>query len=298
MELFQLRAFLTVAEELHFGRAARRLGIAQSPLSRSIRQLEDEMGAELFYRTTRSVELSPAGEALLEPALLIIKNCDALGQSVRLASTGNIGFIRFGFSGASLNRLVAKLASTAQREYPGITLRPETTTYAEEGLARLRDSTLDLALVRWTETPANITGRAVLVERPVVAVYKGHALAERDMVTINDLGEEPLILLPSYPMSSMRRRIASWFDSAGITPNIAHEVPDSWLIGAMIKERMGITITYDSVMAGLDDSALVSIPLNIEDTDLRVYLAHRTDDENPALKNILKVAEAALPTVE
>lgn len=298
MELFQLRAFLAVAEELHFGRAAHRLGVAQSPLSRSIRQLEDELGAELFYRTTRSVELSPAGEALVEPALLIIKNCDALGHSVRLASTGSIGFIRFGFSGASLNRLVARLASSVSRQHPGITLRPETTTYAEEGITRLLDSSLDLALVRWTETPAHITGRAVMVERPVIAVYKDHPLAERNTVTINDVGDEPLILLPSYPKSSMRGRIASWFNSAGITPNIAHEVPDSWLIGAMIKEKMGITITYDTVVAGLDDSALVSVPLDVEDTDLRVYLAHRSDDENPALKNILKVAEAALPTVE
>ncbi|MBD8021629.1 MULTISPECIES: LysR family transcriptional regulator [Brevibacterium] len=297
MELFQLRAFLAVAGELHFGQAAKKLGMAQPPLSRTIRQLEDDLGTELFYRTTRSVSLSPAGEALVGPAQEILENCAAVEESIRLTTVGDIGRVRFGFAGASSNPLVARLASTTRRLKPGISLELETTTYAAEGLNRLIEGSLDLALVRWTDKPPQITGRPVMIERPVVAVHSGHPLASRKSVTIPDLRDEDFILLPTYPQSAMRDRISSWFLAEGISPRVIQEAPDSWLIAALVGEGVGITITYDSVIASNNHPEITAVPLDVAHEPLKVYLAHRSNDNNPVLSEVLQAADLALPTV-
>ena len=145
MELQQIRAFVAVAEELHFGRAAERLGMAQPPLSRTIRSLETELGASLFQRTTRSVSLSPAGQALLEPAKHMLTTQQAAVESVHRSSSGEVGRVRFGYSHPSSRDLAATLVAASHERNPGITFHLESTVYADEGLERIMDGTLDLA---------------------------------------------------------------------------------------------------------------------------------------------------------
>ena len=101
MELRHLRYFVAVAEERHFGRAAERLHIAQPPLSQQIRRFEDELGEPLLYRTTRSVELSPAGEVLLERAREILAAVDSAIEDARRAARGEYGRLAIGFTGSS-----------------------------------------------------------------------------------------------------------------------------------------------------------------------------------------------------
>ncbi|GAA2007771.1 LysR family transcriptional regulator [Brevibacterium samyangense] len=298
MEIHQIRAFLAVAEELHFGRAADRLGMAQPPLSRTIRQLERELGADLFRRTTRSVTLSPAGQALVEPAREVLASCDTARESIKLATHGEIGHVRFGFAGASSHKLVARIAEVSRRRRPGISLRLESSTFAHEALAGLIDSTLDLALVRWQAPPPRITGRPVMIERPVVVVYADHRFAGRSSIDITELAEEELILLPTNPTSSMRELIQHWAFRAGFTPNVIQEAPDSWMVMALVSTGLGIAITYDSVAGSMNDANLVTVPLEVEHDPIRVYLAHREDDDNPALHEVIRAAETALPTIE
>lgn len=297
MELFQLRAFLAVAEELHFGNAAKRLGMGQPPLSRTIRQLEDELGTPLFYRTTRTVSLSPAGETLVDHARNILDSCATTLSAIKEAHFGDTGTVRFGFSGASSDPMAARLASAVHRVKPGIMFHLETSIFATEGLTRLIDGTLDLALVRWAEKPAGIVGRPVMTEFPVVAVYQDHPLAAKKSVTIKDLKDEHLVVLPSHPRSSVRDRITEWFLAEGMTPNVVQEAADSRLIGALISEKMGITITYDSAVRGSNQPGVVAIPLRVKHEPLRVYLAHRDGDTNPALLEVLNTAQQVLPTV-
>lgn len=296
MELFQLRAFLAVAEELHFGQAAKKLGIAQPPLSRTIRQLEENLGAELFFRTTRSVSLSPAGRTLLAPARRILSTCRAAEDAIRLSATGAIGHVSLGFSGTSSSRLVAALTAAAKLERPGIVLDLETKTYAGEAVERLLDGTLDLALVRWTEPPPQLTGRPVMYEHPVAVVPLDHPLAGRVSVTLSEIKDEDFIFLSSIPRPATRASIMEMFLREGIRPRIVQEVPDNWIIGAFVSAGVGITVTYDSVVAGLGASDIATIPVDADYVPMCVYLAHHEDNPNPALREILAVAESALPT--
>ena len=127
MEFRQVTAFLAVAEELHFGRAAERLRIAQPALSQMIRALEADLDVDLFERTTRRVRLTPAGEALLEPAAAIGTQVDGARRIARAAQQGLAGRVRIGFGGTSGYSILSRLAREVGERHPGISLdlRPQ-----------------------------------------------------------------------------------------------------------------------------------------------------------------------------
>lgn len=296
MEMQQIRAFVAVAEELHFGRAAERLGMAQPPLSRTIRTLEAELETTLFQRTTRSVSLTSAGLALLEPAKHMLATQQAAIESVHRSSSGEIGRVRLGYSHPSSRALVAALVAASRKQNPGVTFSLESSVYADEGLERIMDGSLDLALVRWRKRPPLIAGRAVQIERPCVAVPAGHRLAGRKSVKVEELSGEDFVSLPARPNSSLRETGMRLCLDAGFSPRIAQEAPDSQSIAALVSAGMGVTITYDSVAAGYD-SAIHAIPLHAPHEVTQLYLAHRIDHRDAALDSVLDLAEAVLPTV-
>lgn len=296
MELNQIRAFVAVAEELHFGRAAERLGMAQPPLSRTIRALEAELDAPLFHRTTRSVSLSSAGLALFEPAKHMLATQQAAIESVHRSSSGKMGQVRFGYSHPSSRDLAASLVAASQTANPGISFQLESRVYAEEGLERIMDGTLDLALVRWQKRPPLIAGRPVQIERPCVAVPSDHPLAERKTVDVEELSAEQFVFLPSRPNSNLRETGMRLCLDAGFSPKVIQEAPDSQSIAALVAAGMGVAITFDSVAAGYG-SDVTAVPLNAPNEATKLYLAYRLDHQDAALDVVLDIAEAVLPTV-
>ena len=213
-----------------------------------------------------------------------------------MASAGDVGRVRLGLGTLSSHRVASRLVAEAHRRKPGITVELESNVYTEEGIARLRDGTLDLALVRWQTQPPGISGRPALYERPMVAVHAEHRLAGRSSVTIDELRDESFILLPADPGSTMRDLTLQWCYEAGFAPHIVQEAPDTQLVSALVAAEMGITITYDSVMAHIHDPHLVAVPLAIEHDPIVVYLAHRAGEPAPALREVLAAAAAAVPT--
>ncbi|WP_166969334.1 LysR family transcriptional regulator [Brevibacterium atlanticum] len=296
MELQQIRAFVAVAEELHFGRAAERLGMAQPPLSRTIRTLETELGASLFQRTTRTVSLSPAGKALLEPAKHMLATQQVAVESVRRSSSGEVGRVRLGYSQPSSRHLAAALVTASHDRNPGIAFQLESSVYSEEGLERIMDGSLDLALVRWRQRPPHIAGRPVAVEHPCAAMPTTHRLAARKKIRVEELADEPFVLFPARPSSNLRETAMRLCLDAGFSPRIVQEAPDSQSISALVSAGMGITITVDSVAAG-DDPRITVVPLDVPDESIHVHLAYRSDHQDAALDTVLEVAEAVLPTV-
>lgn len=298
MEIQQVRAFLAVAEELHFGRAAERLGVLQPPLSRTIRALEDELGVSLFQRTTRNVRLSPAGEALVAPARKMMEYQGLAIDSVQRAAAGETGHINFGFARASSRTLAAKLLAESSRCKPGIAFGLEANVFAEEGVARLIDGTLDLALVRWAKQPPGVSGRPVMVERLSAALPDGHRLAGRESIRVEELADEDFIALPAHPSSTLRENTVRLCHEAGFTPRIVQNAPDSQMIGALIAAGVGISITFDSVSANTREPGTVAVPLEVPEESTRLYLAHRSDHGKASLDAVLSIAEAVLPSVE
>ena len=296
VELHHLEAFLAVAEELHFGRAAERLHVAQPPLSRTIKQLERDLGAHLFERTTRSVRLTSAGEALLDPARQALESCRAARRAVQSAGRGETGCVRMGFAGPSSHLLVGQLGRLVRERHPGIELSLQSTTYAAEGLRSVMDGSLDLAIVRWSVEPPAISHRIVTVEHYVLVVPKGHRLAGRNLVSMAECRDEAFVALPADPGSSLRDAFTRAAHDAGYPPNIVQTAPDSWTVMALVAAGVGITFSVDVAVANVIQDGITVVPLKEGRTPTYSRLAWRKGDTNPALHEVLRASEQALPT--
>ncbi|MBG7697856.1 LysR family transcriptional regulator [Streptomyces sp. MC1] len=191
LDLRKLRYFVAVAEELHFGRAAERLHIAQPVLSRQIRSLEDELGTEVFARDRRGTLLTPAGEQLLEDAVPLLASAEALLRRVKTAARGTptltIGFM----PGITVTPATA-LFSTRR---PGVSVRLLRTSWDNQ-VEVLLDGRADIGVVRLPIDQRDLQVRPLFREPRVVMLPAGHRLADRASVTVHDLAPEHLLQDP------------------------------------------------------------------------------------------------------
>ncbi|CAG7590681.1 LysR family transcriptional regulator [Rhodococcus opacus] len=298
MEISQITAFLAVAEELHFGRAAQRLHSAQPPLSRTIRRLEKQLGATLFERNTRNVRLTSAGEALLGPAREILDACRLAEIAVAAAGRGQVGRVRIGFAGVSSHLLIGRWAKLVRHTHPGIEFVLDSSAFASEALNKLLDGTLDIGLVRWIFTPPGIASRVILNEDFVVALPTDHPLAGRDGVRIEELATEPWVTLPADPGSALRDSLQRAAHDAGFTPRIVQSAPDSMALMALVSAEVGCALTVSSVAENVNNPDVVFLPLLGGPSTLQLRIAWRADDDNAALREVLRLSEEALPTPE
>ncbi|WP_299049780.1 LysR substrate-binding domain-containing protein [uncultured Nocardioides sp.] len=296
MEIAQLRAFLAVAEELHFGRAAERLHVAQPPLSRTVKQLERDLGAQLFDRTTRRVRLTTAGEALLGPARDVLEGCRIARSAVETAGQGETGRVALGFAGPSSYLLVGQLGRLVRQRHPGIELSLQSTTYAYEGLRQVIAGELDLAIVRWEREPPGIEHRVVAAEHYVLVVPEGHRLAGREWASMADCRAEPFVSLPADPGSSVRDAFLRTAYEAGFAPDVVQVAPDSWTIMALVAAGVGITFTIDTALAGVRQEGIAVVRLEEGREPAYCRICWRRGDDNPALREVLRASEEALPT--
>jgi DNA-binding transcriptional LysR family regulator len=296
LELHQIAAFLAVAEEGHFGRAAERLSLAQPSLSRTIQHLERRLSAQLFERTTRSVRLSPHGKAFLDPALAIQRAVREAEEAVSKSLRGELGRVRLGFAGPSSHTLVSALAQLVGVAQPGIELALSSTTFGTEAISHLDRGELDLAIVSWPRTPPGMASRIVRVDRYVAVVPEDHRLADRTIVDVQDLMRDPWVLLDSETGSSLNDLIRLKTDETGLPLTVAQRAPDSWTVLALVAAGAGVTVTVDSVFAHMSPSGVRVIPLSGDWGTGTARLVWRADDHSPVLDRVLELSLVALPT--
>ncbi|NED04173.1 LysR family transcriptional regulator [Streptomyces sp. SID6648] len=295
MELRHLNAFLAVAEELHFGRAAKRLQMAQPPLSQQIRQLEKELGVQLFHRNTRSVRLTSAGETFLEPVRTVLDDLDTAVRAARSAGIGEYGRVTIGFAGASSHETLPRLTRAVRAAHPGLELVMTGQTYANTALSRVADGSLDLGFVRLPVARPGVAHRVIDEEELVCALPSDHPLARRDTVPLDVLAGEAFVSFPANSGSTVRDAMTEACENAGFTPRIVQEAPDSYTILALVAAGVGVTLTVTSVQH-IQQNGLVYRPLAGPAVRLRAALAWRADNPSAALRAVLAVAEEALPT--
>lgn len=295
MELRHLFAFVAVAEELHFGRAAKRLQMAQPPLSQQIRQLEKELGVQLFERNTRSVRLTSAGESFLQPVRTVIDDLDTAVRAAKAAGRGEYGRVSIGFAGASSHETLPRLTRAVRAAHPGIELVMTGQTYANVALARVADGSLDLGFVRLPVTQPGVTFRVIDEEELVCALPFDHPLAARDSVPIEVLAGEPFVSFPANTGSTVRDAMVGACEAAGFNPRVVQEAPDSYTILALVAAGVGVTLTVTSVQH-IQQSGLVYRPLAGPPIRRQAALAWRADNPSAALSAVLAVAQDALPT--
>ncbi|CAM3741775.1 LysR family transcriptional regulator [Kibdelosporangium persicum] len=297
MDVGQLRAFLAVAEDLHFGRAADRLHVAQPYLSRTIRALEKDLGAPLFVRTTRRVTLTAAGTALVEHARAIVTTDAAARAAVSAAHKGRSGRVRMSFAGPSAHITVGELARAVRERHPLIDVEFLPGRYGTAAVAELLRGEADLALARFTTTPVGVRSRVVARDRCVVAVPSDHRLARHDSLTFSDFRDEPFVAFPESYGSVVRDVFVSGCHAAGFAPTFAQTAPDSWTSVALVAAGVGLHFTSSSAVARLPLDGVVIREISDQVPPILVHLVWRRADDNPALAQVLHTAAELLPDV-
>lgn len=291
MEIQQLRVFLAVAEELHFGRAAERLHLAQPPVSRTVRQLERDIGADLFIRSTRNVQLTAAGAALLAPAQEILAAAQQAKASALAAGRGEVGTVKLAYAGASTHVLVGMLARQVRKVHPGIEFRLNSQDFALPALARVLRGDVDISLGRWDFVPAGVQTRVIVEEHLVMAVPASHRLASQEEVHLAELAGEPFVALPPHEASVLGDRLRRLSLGAGFDPDIVQRAPDLWTAMALVGAEVGCSLTVSSVAENVTDPHVHF--LRVLDETLPIYLrmAWSGASDNPALPRVLALAE-------
>lgn len=289
MDIEQLRSFLAVADELHFGRAAERLHVAQPPLSRTIKRLERELGTRLFDRNTRSVRLTSSGQALMDPAKEVLDALRRAETAVRSADHGEVGTVRIAFAGVSTHRVVARLARVVRSQRPGIQLELSSQNFAQPAMKRLLAGETDLALGRWDVVPAEVSAQVVMPDSLVLAVPDTHALAGARRLSIGQLVSEGFVSLPPHEGSVLPDRLRRLAHANGFVAEVVQVAPDTQTALALVSAEVGCHLTLASVAENVTDPHVVFIPLNESTPSLDVHLraAWRRDDQNPALRAVL-----------
>lgn len=297
MELRQLRYFVTVARTRHFGRAAERLHMAQSPLSQAIRQLESQVGATLLDRTTRRVDLTPAGEAFLADATRILASVEDARTRVEHIVAGHTGVLTVGTTDLAAYRVLPRLARAAAREMPGVTLRfePGLLTAAQEDA--LVERRIDIGVLRPPLLRHELSVRRVERERMVVAVPSGHRLDGVGPVELADLRAEPFVAY-GVPGSVVDSVVVQACLNAGFLPQRAAEAAQTPIMLTLVAAGAGVAVLPESVRA-LRTDGVTYVPLTDEVT-VELALAWRTEDRSPALLRLIDALEGsgALPRPE
>ncbi|MEB4616236.1 LysR substrate-binding domain-containing protein, partial [Leucobacter sp. M11] len=240
MDLTKLRYFVAVAEEQHFGRAATRLHMTQPPLSQQIKLLEHELQAQLFVRTTRRVELTPAGELLLARGRLLLREATTLVSDVGLMGQGVSGVLRVGFCGSVAYQRMPAIIARARRELPSVQLSLQGEMLTPEMVLALEEERLDVAVLRPPTESVQLRLTLLAHDRLVIALPEDSPLASTGVVSLASIRGEPVV---SYPVTSATAlTIAEACAKLGFQPSIVQEATETSTVLALVAGGTGIAL--------------------------------------------------------
>lgn len=287
MEYRHLRFFLAVADELHFTRAAARLGVAQPYVSAEIQRLEDELGVELFTRSKRHVEITPAGEAFRRRALEILDLTERARGDARRAARGEIGQLVIGFAGSAGYDVLPTALRRFRARWPevDVVLRELTTV---EQLRALRDERIDVGLGRPRGDPgAGLETRVVREERGVVALPAGHRLEGASDIELGELASEAWIAFDQTAGPGLHQLLVAACEDAGFTPRVAQVAGEIPTMVNLVASGMGIALLPESV-ASLSREGVVFRPLAGQAPLIQLGVLWRTGPQAPVLTRFIE----------
>lgn len=241
VELRHLYYFVAVAEELHFGRAARRLGMAQPPLSQQIRKLEEEMGAQLFQRNKRHVQLTEVGEVLLREARQTLIQAEQAIEATQKASRGEIGRLAIGFVGSATGEILPRLIRRFRERFPEVELLLREMTTAQQVRA-LRDGRIHVGLLRPPVNDKTLRVEVLHKEPLIAALPTDHPLATHEPFSLRDLEHESFIMFPRQLGAGLYDQVISLCQSAGFSPQVAQEAVQMQTILGLVAAGLGVSL--------------------------------------------------------
>lgn len=283
VELRHLHYFVAVAEELHFGRAASRLHMAQPPLSQQIHQLEGELATKLFTRTTRKVELTPAGSLFLQRARRILDDVSSAVVDAQRAERGEVGRLSVGFTGSATYELLPSIASVMREELPDVELELHGEMLTPAQVAGLLAGKLDVALLRPPIRSSDLAVHIIRREPLVVVLPADHPLASERVIDLTSLRDETFVAYPSHFASVVREAVDEACRSAGFRLKVAQEVAETATLVSFVAGGIGVALVPASVQH-LNIRGAVYRPLAGASRTVALAVATRADDPNPVLK--------------
>lgn len=295
MELAWIQAFVAVAEELHFSRAAERLHMAPSPLSQTIRRLERHLGVELFERSTRKVALTPAGESFLVHVRTVVEEMELAERAARARGDVVYGRVRVGFSGSLNHATLPVLVRAVRERHPNISFDLTARVATAESVQRIARGELDLGFVGMPVDSTVVAARPISVDRLGVVVPQSHPLARSEELQLHDVVGEGIISLPLSPGSRLSEATVGAFAREGLRPHVAQEVNDPSLMVSFVAQGMGVAVAPEGMVPTLP-RGVVFRPLAGEPAVLVSGIAWSPHDLTAALAAVLAVAREVLPT--
>ena len=291
MNLRQIRYFVAVAEERNFSRAAVRLHMAQPPLTRQIQALEDDLGTVLFVRTPKGVELTEAGQTLMEEAPNLLALAQRARDRTQMAGQGRLGRLDIGTFGSGVLDLIPRILSRFHAERPDVRIVLHDLTKAEQ-IQALRERRIGVGFNRILPQEDDLVVETLLREGLMVAMPAMHRLVRQQRVTLADLDDERMILYPHQPMPGLAERVVKAFADAGLRLRVEQEVDDVLTAIALVSAGFGVCVTTDS-STSLRLPGVVYRPLDSEALhDIELACMYRRGDVSPVLTAFLEVVRS------
>ena len=294
IELRHYRYFLAVAEELHFGRAARRLHIAQPPLSQQIKMLEEELGVRLFTRNTHHVSLTEPGRVFLKEARRVLADVERSIRLARQTAEGTAGRLAIGFVSLVDGGVISRVKSVLSVEYPELDLRfLPLDTVAQ--VAALREGQIQAGILAAPMEEEDLSVEKIFRSPLVVALPEMHPLASRPALRLADLSGEPLVSFSAQFNPWIHRHFADSCRRAGFVPNIAQESASPISVVGFVASNAGLGIL--PVWVKLDRKGVVYRPLHPDDFQVHVAIACLKGPDSPLLRHLGNVLQMELTQV-
>lgn len=291
MEPADFRAFLIVAEELHFGRAAARLNITPPPLTRHIQRIERELGAQLFDRARRVVTLTAAGNALKEEAPRMLAQLEALPGYVQRAAGGDSGTLRAGVISAALFSQARVLQTAMRKAMPGVRIQWHVESSADQ-VEALRQNRLDLGLVHTPIEHEGLALRAVLREPLVVALPVTHRLAGKASISLRALRDDVFVVATRERVPSYYDRFIAACHAAGFEPRLEHQRQTMVNFLGLVAIGAGVTVVPASVTrVAVEGTRYVRLAGDVPHSELSAVWS--PDNRSPVLARALRLMPAA-----
>lgn len=288
MELHQLRCFVIVAEELHFGRAAKRLFMTQPPLSRQIQMLERSLGVTLLERSNRHVRLTIAGQHFLRDARHVLAYTEQAGTAARRLARGEAGQLLLGFTAVSGYQLIPGLLRHAGSRLPevGFELHEMVSGAQTEALDA---SMIDVGFVRRVSPHPGFNSELICSEPMLVAMSNGHPLAEKTSIAVSDLDQQAFVMYSPNEGRYFYDCIVGMFAMAGVSPRYLHHLGQTHSILGLVRAGRGLAIV-PAAARELYLGHLQFRPIADAEPRAELYMVSRNDNDNPALPSFLAMA--------
>ena len=292
MELRHLRYFVAVAEELHFGRAARRLNLAQPPLSQQILSLEEELGVKLFMRTSRRVDLTMEGRLFLDHARRVLAQAREAVEVVKSAGRGEIGHLAIGYVTSSVNALVPAILKAFHRERPAVELHCKEMNAARQVQA-LRQHEIDVGVLRTSLADESLELIPLFKEPLVLALPAGHPLVKRAKLRLRAAAGEAFVLVPQAHSPGFYDAVVDSCRRAGFAPRVTQEATEGQTILALVAAGLGVALVPAALKAWARPG-VVFRDLPGQTTEIDLLLARRRDDRSALVSRFVEIAQAVV----